>query len=367
MVSHERRDPAFAHDRRLDVPVLDRQPRTLIVGYARVLHSYLQSHGINPRAVLSAADMAQIEGADSFARFSLERWDAAMARAEELLGDPELPLRLAEQIKPWSLGLLGFMMLTCRVLGEVGTVVAHFENPVNDVSRVWFEDGTTKYVMRLKPNTLGGSRRLMLLAAGSWAWQSRWLTGRHDLVFDASFDIPPPPDLSAYHRSFGGSLSFGSSGCWVEGDRSYLQLPVLQADPGIHHILRLQALEKLKYLVDSNRSLLARLERLVQDGLEQGSISLEELADQIGLSPRTLQNRLHAYGVNFRSLVDGVRRAQAERYLRDESRSLIEIAMQLGFTTQASFQHAFKRWTGSTPGEFRRRGGHEGSEGRSRS
>jgi AraC-like DNA-binding protein len=330
--------------------------QTLIVGYARTLRDHLQSNGVDPRAVFAVDDLAEIEKDDSFARFPVERWDAAMSGAESLLGEPDLPLRLAEQIKPWGMGLLGFMMLTCRVLGEVGAVIARYENPVNGIARVWFEETTSQYVMRLKPDVLAGSRRLALLALGSWAWQARWLTGRDDLVFDASFDSPVESNLSAYRRSFGGDLRFDAAACWIRGDKDYLRLPVLQADAAIHQILCQQASERLRRPMDTHRTLVVELERLLSTCLDQGCPSLKSVAEQMGLSQRTLQNRLRDVGVSFRTLVDKVRQSRAEIYLRDD-RTLVDIADQLGFTTQASFQHAFKRWTGRTPGEFRRGAG----------
>ncbi|MEY4561655.1 MAG: hypothetical protein RLZZ618_932 [Pseudomonadota bacterium] len=330
---------------------------TLIVGYARILQNHLRIHRVNLRDVLSAEDLLLMEQADPFARFPLERWEAAMARAEHLLNDPYLALRLAEQIKPWSLGLLGFLMVTCRVLREVGAVVVRFENPVNALSGVWLEETPTTFVMRLKKSAFGGSQRLKLLSIGSWAWQSRWLTGRSDLVFDASFDTPEPADLSLYHTTFGRSLKFDAPNCWMAGAKDYLHLPVLQADTGIHGLLREQALEKLKLLVDTGDTLLGRVEHLIKSGMPDTDISLGEVAVKIGISPRTLQSRLNSYGVNFRHLVDGVRRTQAEHYLRDGELTLIQIAEVLGFSTQASFQHAFKRWTGCTPGEYRRQHG----------
>jgi AraC-like DNA-binding protein len=81
---------------------------------------------------------------------------------------------------------------------------------------------------------------------------------------------------------------------------------------------------------------------------------LASLAAELNMSPRTLQNRLEASGMSFRSVVDRVRQSEAESYLRESRLPLIDIALALGFANQTSFQHAFKRWTGKSPGEFRR-------------
>jgi len=71
------------------------------------------------------------------------------------------------------------------------------------------------------------------------------------------------------------------------------------------------------------------------------------------MSPRSLQRKLGAEGAVFRKLVDTVRQELAESYLGDDGFTLDEISYLLGFSSQAAFTCAFKRWTGSTPREFR--------------
>ena len=68
-----------------------------------------------------------------------------------------------------------------------------------------------------------------------------------------------------------------------------------------------------------------------------------------------VQTHLHGCGLCQREL-DDLRRAYAERRLRDESATLAEIAHAVGFADQSAFHKAFVRWTGTTPGEFRRAG-----------
>ena len=54
--------------------------------------------------------------------------------------------------------------------------------------------------------------------------------------------------------------------------------------------------------------------------------------------------------------VDDRRQALALGYVRDPGLSLLDIAYLLGFSEQSAFQRAFKRWTGATPGDYRRQG-----------
>jgi AraC-like DNA-binding protein len=71
------------------------------------------------------------------------------------------------------------------------------------------------------------------------------------------------------------------------------------------------------------------------------------------MSPRSLQRKLAAEGVAYRKLVDAVRRELAESYLAAGNFTLTEISYLLGFSSQAAFSRAFKRWVGLSPQEFR--------------
>ncbi|MBV8063567.1 MAG: helix-turn-helix transcriptional regulator, partial [Nevskia sp.] len=71
------------------------------------------------------------------------------------------------------------------------------------------------------------------------------------------------------------------------------------------------------------------------------------------LPPRTLQYRLEQLGLSFREVLDQVRCAHAEQLLRNPRICLAEVAFLLGYSDQANFQHAFKRWLGVSPGEYR--------------
>ena len=72
------------------------------------------------------------------------------------------------------------------------------------------------------------------------------------------------------------------------------------------------------------------------------------------MTTRNLQLKLKEEGTSFRKLLDEVRKKIAAGYLRDEDALICEIALLLGFADQSAFQHAFKRWTGKTSGEYRR-------------
>jgi AraC-like DNA-binding protein len=72
------------------------------------------------------------------------------------------------------------------------------------------------------------------------------------------------------------------------------------------------------------------------------------------MSERSLRRHLATDGTSYREVVRLALEASAGRMLRDPAHSIKETAVALGFADAAAFHRAFKRWTGMTPGEFRR-------------
>lgn len=81
--------------------------------------------------------------------------------------------------------------------------------------------------------------------------------------------------------------------------------------------------------------------------------SMQTIANELHLDPRTLRRKLGEEGASFRELIAEARRTRAEQLLATDA-PIETIARQLGYAETASFTHAFTRWTGMAPSVFRR-------------
>jgi AraC-like DNA-binding protein len=98
------------------------------------------------------------------------------------------------------------------------------------------------------------------------------------------------------------------------------------------------------------------LRELVARRLVGGHPPIRSTARAVAMSVRSLQRRLGERGWTYTELVDDVRRVIArQRVAAHPRRHLKVVAADLGFAEQASFTRAFRRWTGLTPREYRRR------------
>lgn len=81
---------------------------------------------------------------------------------------------------------------------------------------------------------------------------------------------------------------------------------------------------------------------------------IQAVCEYLNIAERTLRRRLQQSGQTFRGLQQTLRLELAEQYLADAGMTLEQIADKLGYSEPANFSHAFRRWSGQTPGEFRR-------------
>ncbi|MEE9320531.1 MAG: AraC family transcriptional regulator ligand-binding domain-containing protein [Granulosicoccus sp.] len=78
-----------------------------------------------------------------------------------------------------------------------------------------------------------------------------------------------------------------------------------------------------------------------------------DVAKKLGMSVSTLRRQLGAEDSSFQALKDEGRRAAAIRFLASTDLALKDIAKLLSFDEASAFFRAFKRWTGTTPTEYR--------------
>ena len=82
-------------------------------------------------------------------------------------------------------------------------------------------------------------------------------------------------------------------------------------------------------------------------------INLDVVAGILAMSPRNLQLKLKEEGNTYQEVLDDLRKNIALDNLKEPSVAIGDLAFLLGYSDQSAFNHAFKRWTGKTPKQFR--------------
>lgn len=178
--------------------------------------------------------------------------------------------------------------------------------------------------------------------------RSLWETGKSPLL--VHLPHAPLTPRSEYTRYFGCRARFAEPMAGFTIRARDLDAPVSR-DTLAHHAV----IGYLDSLVDTAGDRISRpVAELVRLLLPTGAASLDVVARQLMLHPKTLQRRLAAEGTTFATIVDDTRRSAAERYLRDTDLTLGHVARELGYAEQSVLVHASKRWFGRTPLAHRR-------------
>ncbi|WP_164018486.1 AraC family transcriptional regulator [Pyxidicoccus trucidator] len=102
-----------------------------------------------------------------------------------------------------------------------------------------------------------------------------------------------------------------------------------------------------------HRTLADDVRAALRRGMSGGRPSVDKLARELHLSPRTLQRRLGEGGTTYQGLLDEVRHESARRLLASTDLDASEVAFLLGYEELNSFVRAFHGWEGTTPGRWR--------------
>lgn len=156
-----------------------------------------------------------------------------------------------------------------------------------------------------------------------------------------------------FERYFGCDVQFGCEHNSYRFRRSDLDLPLVTADEDLYAVLRDCCEDVLKRKGRKVPALVAEVERAVAGRLASGQATQQIVARSLGMSPRTLSRRLAGDGTTYFQILDDLRKALATGFLQETDLSLSEIAYLLGYAGLSSFNDAFRRWTGQTPGRFR--------------
>jgi AraC-like DNA-binding protein len=159
-----------------------------------------------------------------------------------------------------------------------------------------------------------------------------------------------PSEMSSV---FGCDVEFGAASDEIIFAAPVASLPIVGSDNYLNDLLLRYAEEALADRPQERASLRSAVERVLPQLLPHGTARAANVAKRLGISTRTLSRKLRDEHVTLAEILEETRLALAKRYLVEPDLPVSEIAWLLGYAEISSFTHAFKRWTGITPREFR--------------
>ena len=160
-----------------------------------------------------------------------------------------------------------------------------------------------------------------------------------------------PPSTLIHQRVFGPYLEFGSDFDGLVLGKEDLDRHRALSDPSMARYARdfidLQPrgqAQKVSHAVH----------RAVHLLMPRGRHTIEQVAQHLGVSTRTLQRQLAEENANFQSLVNDVRREQALRLIEGQAHSITEVAQMVGFAETSAFSRWFGQQFGVSPSRWKK-------------
>jgi len=314
------------------------------------------AQGVPARALYEAIKMNPAALTDPDQRIPFAQVVALYERAAELTGDDAFGLHVGEAVDPKAFDVLGYAVINSPTLGEALDRMVRY-NFIWTNGSCFSVDATgalTRIVYEYLDHTITERRHDTEMTLAAIAALGRTVANSELSPARVTFQHDSPRDTREHARIFQCSVEFNASKNQYFLDSRALELPIVKADPGLIALLDRHAAE-LVARFSREDTLRDKVQNLIRNELRGGNAALNRVAEQLGMSARTLQRKLQASGTSHQKLLDEVRHELALRYLREPELAVCEVAYLLGFSESSAFHRAFKRWTGTTPNEFRRR------------
>jgi AraC-like DNA-binding protein len=320
------------------------------------LLKYAFSFGFAYEEMFRAASLSPTILENPEHRMSVKQFNTLWQVIARRVGDEHFGLHLAEMMHHYPNGeIVLAVMMNCPTVGCAMEKLSRYHSLSTDFVQLQLTEqaGYAFYTWNLEGMSFAPDRHQIEAVLISLVLMLRGLTdGRMEFV-EARFSHAQPEDVAEHRRLFRCPLVFAQLRNELVIQRKDLALPVLGANPVLLDMLESLAQKRLQKLYGA-ASWASQVIFSISEQLLRGEKPvLEVTARELTVSPRHLQNKLKEEDITYQALLDQVRKETAIDYLKQPQIPMFDIAFLLGFSDQSAFNHAFKRWTGYTPKEYR--------------
>lgn len=342
-------------------PPLDRLPRRAPVRYFLLLCDAVRSIGVETAHLLDRAGIpAALFDSRENMLTSVEVENLILA-AQELTGREDLGFETGRRIQVNSHNLLGYGLISCPTVDDFLRMGSrHFcliqENWSMSYRRNSAGVGECMYtsLVPLSPAIMVFSLEALALAHHN---HMQHLLGQSVTAYDIRLSMPEPAHVQRYQMLHPVRFHFDAS-----------------AQPGVRVVMPAAMIdtslvlgnEEVMREIDAQCSVLGQKPTrgdvawtpyvtMVLREARGTIITMEDIAQCLQVSARTIDRHLKKDGHSFRQLSDKVRFERACELLCVPGAAAAEVAQQLGFSDAPNFNRAFRRVMGVTPGEYQRK------------
>lgn len=331
---------------------------TVSASLIRVLLRYAASIDIDVEGLGKSTGLDLDTPGNPDARVAAEEFNLIWGEVARRADDRDFGLHFAEASRAFLGGdILSAVMMNCPTVGSALEKQARYHGLATDFVQLDLkrQGDYAYYSWQPAGAEVRPERHLSEAVLCALVFGLRRLTENKISLVEIRFQHPQPKEIAEHRRILGTPLAFARPRNELVLKGADLEQAIFLANPA--HLERLEQfaqelLERL-YAPDTWSD---KVTHLIGQTLVQGDKpDLGSIARELAISKRHLQNQLNREGTTYRTLLDEVRKEMALGYLKKPGATLCDLAFLLGYSEQSAFSHAFKRWTGSSPKDYRNR------------
>jgi len=322
------------------------------IGTSSPIPNVLLSLGADPKLVLGEIgyDLEFFENPEN--RISLEAHHHILRHCVTRTGCPHFGLLVGQEDGLRSLGLLGLLV---RYSPDVETglrSLAHYLHlhARGRTSTLVVNGNTAMFTYEVREPGLEAVDQIGDAAVAVMHNIMRELCGSDWRPTEAWFAHREPTDVGPFRRFFRVPLRFDAEKFALLFSTSYLKRRPTVVDDELRRVLQGQ----IDLLQERNHGdFPERVRNVLSAAIMTGHARADQIAALLGMHTRTLHRHLDAFGLGFQQLVDERRFEISRQMLENSAMEVGEIATLLDYAAPGAFTRAFRRWSGTTPLEWR--------------
>ena len=323
----------------------------------QIVAALVEAIGGQPKVIESGLRRFHLAGLDSAtARVPLRRFVELFEWLAQRMDRTCLGLELSERGGPQTVGAVGYLFLESKDLEAALTNLGRYLFSVQEGTQFYLQvDGEYAFVdYRILDDTIAERRQDSEYSIGSTWNLIKQFTGNACRLTMVEFEHEKPADTEALFRHvFGAPVLFRRRANRLHFRSEFLQSPSRSGDPFLYPILE-EHIQSSISKHDRNQTFVDLVrEQLTHDALGDG-LRAREIARRLGISPATLHRRLKAEQTSFKQIHDNAAKSLASLLISRPSLPIAAIARRLGYSETAALTHAFHRWFGQSPRQYRK-------------
>ncbi len=330
--------------------------RMVTAVWARQMAALLEARGRPAEAVLREVGLTRSDIDSPEARIPFSKHVALLERAASHLGDACFGFHHGASLDPLDAGAIGYLAANSPTLKDALSNYQRYLAISTEGLRLSIEPEEDSVVLGFDRRDVATERdeQWCEFVLASAINVCRFVVGRRIRPAAVTMKHRRGSHLKEFEKYLGVPVSFGAARYTVVLNRKHLSLPCHSADARLFRIVKAHCDELLKKSRRSE-SLREEVALLIGSLLPTGTATSANVASTLGVSERTLARRLAEEGTSFRQIIEEQRQQMAFRYLEHSDFRPAQVAYLLGYAQPSAFTHAFRRWTGHSPSDYRNR------------